>query len=166
MTTIEVQTVIQAPRARCYQLALSVDLHAISTANTREQLVGGVTSGILQPGDAVTFRARHFGVWLQLTSRITEAHPPAYFCDEMQRGPFRAMRHEHHFVEQAGVTRMRDVFSFASPLGPLGRLVDALVLTNYLRRFLTARGAVIKHYAESEAWREVLPDVIDLTKGA
>jgi ligand-binding SRPBCC domain-containing protein len=156
MPTIEVRTPIQAPAARCYQLALSVDLHAVSTAHTGEQVVGGVRSGLLQLGDSVTFRARHFGVWHRLTSRVTEAQPPRYFCDEMQRGPFRYLRHEHHFTEVAGVTLMRDVFSFASPLGPLGRLVDALVLGRYLRRFLADRGAVIKQYAESEDWRAVL----------
>ncbi|RTQ45599.1 cell division protein [Hymenobacter gummosus] len=157
MPTVEVSTVIRAPRARCYQLALSVDLHALSTARTGEQIVGGVRSGLLQLGDSVTFRARHFGVWQQFTSKVTETRPPAYFCDEMQRGAFRSMRHEHYFTETAGLTEMRDVFHFVSPLGPLGRLADALVLRRYLRRFLAERGAVIKHYAETDAWQQVLP---------
>ena len=153
MPAIEVCTLICAPQARCYHLALSVDLHARSTARTRERVVGGVRSGLLQLADSVTFRARHFGVWQQLTSKVTEARPPAYFCDEMQRGAFRAMRHGHHFSETKGLTEMRDVFCFVSPWGPLGRLADALVL----RRFLAGCGTVIKHYAETEAWRQVLP---------
>lgn len=161
MPTIEVRTLIHAPRERCYQLALSVDLHAVSTARTGEQIVGGVRSGVLRLGDSVTFRARHFGVWQQLTSQVTETQPPAYFCDEMQRGAFRSMRHEHHFTETAGLTEMRDVFYFVSPLGALGRLADVLVLRGYLRRFLAERGAVIKHYAETDAWRQVLPVVAD-----
>lgn len=157
MPTIEVITRIAAPQLRCFHLALSVDLHAVSTRQTQEQIVGGVRSGLLHLGDEVTFRARHFGIWQTLTSKITEYQAPGYFCDEMQRGAFKAMRHEHYFELDGAVTSMRDVFQFTSPLGWLGKVVDALVLSEYLRRFLVQRGAVVKHYAETNAWQTVLP---------
>ena len=157
MVIIEVITRIAAPQARCFYLALSVDLHAVSARQTQEQIVGGVRSGLLQLGDEVTFRARHFGIWQTLTSKITAYEAPDYFCDEMQRGAFKTMRHEHHLEAQGEVTIMRDVFEFTSPLGFLGKIADALVLSNYLRRFLEQRGAVLKQYAETDAWQSVLP---------
>lgn len=157
MPCLEVLTRIAAPPARCFYLALSVDLHAVSAQQTQEQIVGGVRSGLLQLGDEVTFRARHFGIWQTLTSKITAYKAPDYFCDEMQRGAFKAMRHAHYFEPEGAVTIMRDVFEFASPLGVLGELVDTLVLSSYLRRFLVQRGAVVKHYAETDAWQTVLP---------
>lgn len=157
MPIIEVLTHIAAPPARCFYLALSVDLHVVSARQTHEQVVGGVRSGLLRLGDEVTFCARHFGIWQTLTSKITEYQAPAYFCDEMQRGAFKTMRHEHHFEPQGAGTLMRDVFNFTSPLGLLGKLADALVLSEYLRRFLVQRGAVVKHYAETNAWQTVLP---------
>ncbi len=157
MVTLEVLTPINAPPERCFRLALSVDLHTISTRQTGESIVAGVRSGELQLGDSVTFRARHFGFWQTLTSKVTEYEAPCYFCDEMQRGAFKRMRHEHHFeVLDSGSTLMRDVFEFASPLGWLGRAVDALVLKRYLRRFLAERGRVVKEYAETDAWHTVL----------
>lgn len=157
MASIEVTTRIAAPPARCFHLALSVDLHALSAQQTQEQIVGGVRSGLLRLGDEVTFRARHFGIWQTLTSKITAYDAPAYFCDEMQRGAFKMMRHEHHFEPAGTDTIMRDVFEFTSPLGFLGKIADALVLSAYLRRFLVQRGAVVKHYAETDAWQTVLP---------
>jgi ligand-binding SRPBCC domain-containing protein len=157
VASIEVVTRIAAPQARCFYLALSVDLHAVSTRQTQEQVVGGVRSGLLHLGDEVTFRARHFGIWQTLTSKITEYHAPVYFCDEMQRGAFKTMRHEHHFELDGSVTIMRDVFQFTSPLGVLGKIADTLVLSAYLRHFLVQRGAVVKHYAETDAWQTVLP---------
>jgi len=157
MATIEVLTRIAAPPARCFYLALSVDLHAVSTRQTQEQAVGGVRSGLLHLGDEVTFRARHFGIWQTLTSKITAYQAPVYFCDEMQRGAFKAMRHEHHFELDGADTIMRDVFQFTSPLGVLGKIADTLVLSAYLRRFLVQRGAVVKRYAETDAWQTVLP---------
>lgn len=158
MATIEVVTPIKAAREICFQLALSVDLHTISTRQTHEKIVAGVQSGILQLHDSVTFRARHFGIWQTLTSKITELHSPVYFCDVMQQGAFSWMRHEHHFTENGPVTLMRDVFAFGSPLGWIGKLADVLVLKRYLRHFLQQRAAVVKHYAETGAWRDVLAE--------
>jgi ligand-binding SRPBCC domain-containing protein len=68
-----------------------------STAQTGEKAVAGVTSGVTKHGDYVTWRARHFGIWQELSSRITEYTYPTYFCDEMISGAFKSFRHEHHF---------------------------------------------------------------------
>lgn len=157
MPTIEITTRIAAPQVRCFYLALSVDLHTVSTRQTQEQIIGGVRSGLLHLGDEVTFRARHFGVWQTLTSKIIDYQAPSYFCDEMQRGAFKAMQHEHHFESEGTSTLVRDIFYFTSPLGWLGKLADTLVLSQYLRRFLVRRAAVVKQYAETDAWQTVLP---------
>lgn len=157
MATIEVVTHIEAPLERCFHLALSVDLHAVSARQTSEEVIAGVRSGILQLHDSVTFRARHFGIWQTLTSKVTALQAPAYFRDDMQQGAFKRMWHAHYFEQAGPATLMRDVFVFTSPLGWLGKLVDALVLKRYMRRFLRQRGAVVKHYAESDAWQSVLP---------
>ena len=156
MPTIELTTHIQAPQERCFELALSVDLHAVSARQTREEIVGGVRSGVLRLHDTVTFRARHFGVWQTLTSKITELQPYVYFRDDMQQGAFKSMRHAHYFEQEAGKTYMRDVFVFTSPLGILGRVVGALLLKSYMRRFLEQRAAVVKQYAETDAWQSIL----------
>jgi hypothetical protein len=51
---------------------------------------------------------------------------------------------------------MKDVFSFQSPFGFIGRLFDKLVLTNYLTKFLLERNKMIKAYAETEKWKVVM----------
>jgi len=51
---------------------------------------------------------------------------------------------------------MRDVFEFHSPLGVLGKIVDALLLKRYLSAFLAERNDVIKSTAESDRWRSYL----------
>lgn len=119
--------------------------------------MGGRTTGLLGPGEEVTWRARHFGVWQTLTSRITAYERPAYFRDSMVRGAFARLDHEHHFAEDGGDTVMRDVFEFAAPLGVLGRVAERAVLTRYLRRLLEVRNREIKAIAESEAWRRFVP---------
>ena len=157
MATIELTTLIRAPSERCFDLSRSVDLHVASTTDTGERAVGGVMSGLLSLGEEVTWSARHFGVRQELTSRITAFERPRHFRDSMVAGAFRRFDHDHFFVATESGTEMKDVFDFESPLGPLGRLADALVLTRYLRGFLERRNEVIKRAAESEGWRALLP---------
>jgi len=154
---IVITTEITAPVQRVFDLSRSVDLHAASTAQTGERAVAGVTSGLMSLGQEVTWRARHFGIWQYLTSRITAFDPPTHFRDSFVRGAFRRFDHDHFFSQQGEITVMRDVFDFPSPLGILGRIVDSLILKRYLRHFLTIRNAMIKEAAETDAWQRYLP---------
>ena len=158
MPVIELVTSIAAPIDRVFDLARSIDLHTHSTSRTGERAVSGVTSGLIGLDEEVTWRARHFGVWQSLTVRITEFERPTHFTDVMLRGAFRSMEHRHDFEPAAiGNTTMRDLFRFQSPLGILGRLVDCLVLTRYMKSLLIERNRVIKVIAESDDWEKYLP---------
>lgn len=141
MPTIVLVTRIPASPRECFDLSLSVDAHTASMRDSGERAVGGVTQGVLGPGDTVTWRARHFGVPFTMTSRISAHEPPHRFVDEQVAGPFRRWWHEHRFEAVEGGTRMTDVVELASPAGALGRLVDRWVLTRYMTRLLGARNA-------------------------
>ena len=156
MPVIELTTEIHAPIERTFDLARSIELHMDSTAQTGERAVAGVTSGLIVLHDEVTWRARHFGIWQHLTSRITIFERPSHFRDSMVSGAFRRFDHDHFFAQRGESTVMRDVFDFQSPFGILGRIVDQLFLTNYMRRFLLVRCTQIKTVAETEQWRRYL----------
>ena len=153
MPVIELNTEIHAPVDRVFDLSRSVDLHVASTAHTGERAVAGVTSGLIELGQEVTWRARHFGVWQHLTSRITAFDRPAHFRDSLVRGIFRRFDHDHFFATSGGGTVMRDVFDFRSPLGILGRIADRLFLVRYMTHLLATRNALIKTVAESDQWQ-------------
>ena len=156
MPTIELVTSIAAPIERVFDLARSIDLHTNSTSRTGERPVAGVTSGLIGPGQEVTWRARHFGVWQSFTVRVTVFERPTHFADAMLRGAFRSMEHHHYFEQSGSGTTMRDVFSFQSPLGILGRIADFLFLTRYMKSFLIERNRVIKATAESDGWNQYI----------
>jgi ligand-binding SRPBCC domain-containing protein len=122
----------------------------------RERAIGGKTSGLLALGDEVTWRARHFGVRQDLTSRITAFDRPRHFRDSLVRGAFARFDHDHYFAAEGGGTRMRDVFDYRAPLGPIGWLAEHLFLSAYMRRFLLARLRELKALAESDAPFELL----------
>ena len=116
-----------------------------------EQAIAGITSGLINLHDTVTWKARHFGLAFKMTVQITEMQSPQFFVDEMVKGPFKRMRHYHAFWPQHHGTLMEDEFVFKSPLGWLGKLADKWVLKPHLEKLLTARNQTIKQMAESYA---------------
>jgi ligand-binding SRPBCC domain-containing protein len=149
LTQIELATHINAPIERCFDMARSIDLHLISTQQTGEQAVAGRTSGLIELGESVTWRARHFGVWQTLTSKVTEFNYPYSFTDEMVKGAFKSFRHEHIFIAINGQTVMRDIFIFESPFGIIGEWANYLFLGKYMSSLLEKRNRVIKETAEN-----------------
>ena len=104
MPVLELTTLVAAPVERVFDLSRSIDLHTASTAATGERAVAGVTSGLIGPGEEVTWRARHFGVWQSLTSRIVIFDRPRHFRDSMVRGAFRRFDHDHRFEPCAEIS--------------------------------------------------------------
>ncbi|HEX4629472.1 MAG TPA: SRPBCC family protein [Chthoniobacterales bacterium] len=158
MPVIDITTRIHAPIQRVFDLSRSVELHAASTAQTGERAIAGVTNGLMGLGEEVTWRARHFGIWQNLTSRITAFERPIHFRDSLVRGAFRRFDHDHFFSQEGDTTVMRDVFDYESPLGFLGRVADRLFLKRYMERLLVRRNAVIKAAAETDEWRRYIPN--------
>ncbi|HEX6625739.1 MAG TPA: SRPBCC family protein [Pyrinomonadaceae bacterium] len=148
MPLIRLETLIRAPAELCFDLSRDIDVHAASTDGTGERAVAGVTSGLINLGETVTWEATHFFVRQRLTSKITAFDRPHMFVDEMQRGAFKRWHHTHLFEVRDDGTLMVDEVEYASPLGLLGQLVDALVLKKYMTRLLSERNAHIKKLAE------------------
>jgi ligand-binding SRPBCC domain-containing protein len=149
MPTIHLQTLINADIVTCFDLSRSIDLHLESTKQTGETAIAGRTSGLIELGETVTWRARHFYIWQTLTSKVTAMQRPEIFVDELVDGAFRSFRHEHHFSTADGGTLMTDVFTFVSPYGWLGKIADRLFLTRYMTSLLKQRNQVIKQHAEA-----------------
>jgi ligand-binding SRPBCC domain-containing protein len=150
MARIALVTEIRAPVERCFDLARDLDLHRRSMEHTGEQAIAGRTSGLIGLGEEVTWRACHFGLQHEHTSRITAFDRPRYFRDSMSRGRFARFEHDHFFEPVVIGTRMTDVLEFESPFGPIGWLVDRLVLRTYLERLIRRRNDAIKREAEGD----------------
>ena len=128
------------PRERLFDLARSIDAHLDSQKGARERAVGGVVTGLIGEGQEVTWQARHFGLPLRMTSRVTALDFPESFVDEQVRGPFKTFRHVHEFGATATGSIMTDHVEFTAPFGFLSQLVGRLILRRYLQRLITNRG--------------------------
>ena len=156
MPLIELQTEINSTIEICFDLSRSIDLHKISTAKTNETAINGITKGLIGYDQFVTWQARHFGIKQKLTTKITEYNRPFHFCDEQIKGVFKKIKHDHFFVVLNDKVLMTDKFLFESPFGILGNIFNQLILTNYLRKFLVERNDIIKDFAESDKWKQLL----------
>jgi ligand-binding SRPBCC domain-containing protein len=156
MAKIHLTSFIAAPVERVFDLSRSISLHKISTAHTKEEAIAGVTTGLININETVTWRARHlFKTRLHITT-IPQMEIPVYFIDEMTKGDFKSFRHQHYFKPVENGTIMIDILEFESPYGFIGRWFNFLYLKKYLEKFLIKRNQTIIQYAETEKWKAVL----------
>lgn len=157
---LRTEALIAAPAERCFDLVRSIDAHAASATLIHGKAVGGKRTGLAGAGDETTWSAQFFRVRFRLTTRIDAYSRPHRFSDVMCAGLFRHFGHVYTF-ETLGPnqTRLMDEFSFESPFGPLGALLDRLILRPQMRAVASARVRFLKRVAESdgsEGWRQYL----------
>lgn len=156
MPHIHLTTFIKAPAKRIFDLSRSISLHKISTAHTQEKAIAGVTSGLINKDETVTWQAKHLFKTRQFTSKIMEMQSPLFFEDEMIQGDFKSFKHQHHFKQVDNGTIMIDLVDFESPYGALGKLVNKFYMKRYIENLLVKRNKVIQEYAETEKWRTII----------
>lgn len=148
MTTINLITKINAPKKIVFDLTRNIDIHQNSASETKEKAIDGVTSGLINYNETVTWRGKHFGFYLTHKSRMTAMDFYDYFVDEMEEGKFKSFKHEHSFVEKEGKTVMIDNLSYETPFGIIGHLFDKIILKKHLTNFIIQRNKILKQLAE------------------
>jgi ligand-binding SRPBCC domain-containing protein len=124
--------------------------------SSNEEAVGGVTSGLIKENETVTWKAKHLFKTRLFTSKITSMNAPEMFVDEMVKGDFKSFRHQHYFKQIDNGTILIDIVEFESPYGFIGKMVNKLLLKNYVQKLLINRNNIVKEYAESDKWQFVL----------
>ena len=149
MTTIHLVTEIKASIKVVFDLSRDIDIHQKSTSKSNEKAIAGVTSGLINYNETVTWRGKHFGLYLTHKSRITAMDFYIYFVDEMEEGKFKSFKHQHFFEEINGITIMTDLIEYETPFGIFGKAFDLLFLKTHLSHFIQKRNKFIKHLAEN-----------------
>lgn len=148
MPKIYLTTIIKADINTVFDLSRDIDLHQKSTFKTGEKAIAGKTSGLIELGETVTWRAKHLGFYQTHTSKITEMEKPNKFTDVMLKGRFKSFKHQHIFKQEGKNTIMTDILEFESPFGIIGKLFNRFFLKNYMKNFLLERNKIIKNTAQ------------------
>lgn len=150
MTTIHLITKINAPIETVFNNARDISVHIETASKTNEKAIAGITSGLIELNETVTWEGKHFGLILHHQSKITEMKFPYYFTDEMVEGCFKTFKHEHTFTHENGITIMEDKLMYETPFGIFGKLFDKLALNKYLKNFLLERNQSLKMLSENQ----------------
>ena len=149
MTTIHLTTKIKAPKQIVFDVSRNIDIHQKSASKSNEKAIAGITSGLINFNETVTWRGKHFGFYLTHKSRITAMNLYDYFVDEMEEGKFKTFKHEHFFEEKNRLTIMTDQLQYETPFGIFGKLFDVLFLKKHLTQFILERNKILKVIAEN-----------------
>lgn len=149
MPKIILETKIKATQRVVFDLSRKIDFHQLASHKTKEKAIAGRTSGLIELGETVTWKAKHLGFYQKLTSEITEMKLYDHFTDEMIKGIFKSIKHKHEFIPLENGTLMIDTFDYCSPLEMFGKLADFIFLKQYMTNFLLRRNKMIKEQAES-----------------
>jgi len=145
MTTIHLTTIINAQIETVFNNSRNIDLHQQSASQTHEKAMAGRTTGLIEKGETVTWKGKHFGFYIQHQSIITEMDFPTYFVDKQLKGHFKSFKHQHLFEEKNGTTIMQDILQYETPFGWFGKLFDRFFLKKHLITFLLYRNEVLKN---------------------
>jgi len=156
MGRIVVFTKVHAPIDRVFDLVRSIKLHNYAEREHGECVVGETSSGLIELGQEVTWKARHLGFWRKLTAQVTEYDRPHHFRDSQIKGAFKLYNHDHFLQKELDGTVVKDVIEYTVPYGLLGRIANRLFLESYLEFMFTRRQETLKQVAESNDWEEFL----------
>ena len=148
MTTIIITTNYYAPIETVFDTNRDIDIHQQSASKTEEIAIAGITSGLINKNETVTWKGKHFGVYLTHQSLISELIFPTYFVDEQLKGKFKSFKHQHFFEQKENYVEVTDILNYETPYGIFGKLFDKLFLKKHLTDFIMKRNAVLKNLAE------------------
>ena len=149
MTQIKTLTTIKAPIEIVFNNCRNIDIHQYSASKTNEKAIAGRISGLINKGESVTWKGKHFGIYIQHESIITEMDFPTYFVDEQLKGHFKSFKHQHIFQQKENQTIMTDILEYETPFGFIGRLFDIIILKNHLKKFIIYRNSILKELSEN-----------------
>ena len=84
-------------------------------------------------GAVLDYQLRWLGIPLRWRAYVREFDPPFRFLDVQLTGPCVRWEHRHRFLEEEGGTLVEDRVVYRLPLGPVGRLLHAVVVGWQLR---------------------------------
>src|SRR5438067_2543022 len=148
MPTLEFEQVLAAPLGKVWAF-FDDPVEGLPALSPPELEVKVESADVpVKAGARIVLTAKALGRRVRWVVKIVEHRPPhavvfgeeARFVDEMERGPFAAWRHEHDFERvDEKTTRLTDRVTYRVPLGPIGWLIDPLLVRPKVRALFRYR---------------------------
>ena len=109
MTTIKITTNYYASIETVFDTNRNIDIHQQSASKTKEVAIAGITSGLINKNETVTWKGKHFGVYLTHQSLISEMIFPTYFVDEQLKGEFKSFKYQQKKKKKENYVEVTDL---------------------------------------------------------
>ncbi len=159
MAKIHVTTFVKAPAKRVYDLSRSVNLFQISSSTTFINFLEGPISGLINENDKVVYQAKHFKRSRDLTLKIISVNIPDQITIQLLMKGFINFQHNLYFKAIKNGSFIIDVIEYETSFGLIGKLLDKIFIKNYISKLLLHRNEIIKQYAETAKWKEILTQI-------
>ena len=138
---------VALPRAEVFEFfARPENLARITPPEMAFRMLGA--DGPMKVGLRLRYALRPLlGIPARWVSRITAFEAPVAFVDVQEKGPYRRWEHTHTFADESVNgrvgTRVTDSITYELPFGPLGDLVNALVVRRRLEGIFAHRRSAV-----------------------
>ena len=94
----------------------------------------------MYPGMIISYKVSPIlNIKTDWVTEITQVKFLEYFIDEQRIGPYKLWHHQHHIFETKNGVLMKDIVTYAPPLGILGALANKLFIKNKLQEIFAFR---------------------------
>lgn len=100
----------------------------------------------IQTGTVIDYTIRWLGIPLKWRTLIEAYEPPVRFVDTALKSPYALWHHTHTFEPVRGGTLCVDVVKYRIPFGPVGRMMNAIMVRRQLEHIFTYRQAKLQEY--------------------
>lgn len=98
----------------------------------------------MRRGAQIQYRISVHGIPMKWITEIRRWNAPHSFVDTQLSGPYSLWHHTHLFDSVDGGTRMRDIVRYRLPLGPLGRIMNKVLVSRDVRAIFDYRARRIR----------------------
>ena len=109
----------------------------------------------------IDYQIRWAGMPLRWRTRIIDWSPPRQFIDLQLSGPYDLWHHQHTFEQVEDGTLCRDRVLYRVPLGPLGRIANAVMVRRQLIEIFEYRRKAI---TERLGWVRAVQAKVEIRK--
>ena len=156
MQTLHFTTFMEQSAEVVFDLTRHVGLQRDALSDYNQEAVAGTRFGLLNAGETITWRARHFFRDRLFRLRVVEMIPSDRLILEQAMGPFLSFRQERYVKPCENGTILIDLVHYEWKQGRLGQIADRLFLGSYLERLLNMHIDAIRKAAEGGRWKTYL----------
>jgi ligand-binding SRPBCC domain-containing protein len=126
-------------------MASPANLKKITPPYMGFDITSGDLSEKMYQGMIISYKVSPFwGIKTDWVTEITHIKELEYFVDEQRMGPYALWHHQHWLIPQNNGVLMKDIVTYAPPMGFLGAIANKFMIEKKLREIFAYRWEMVE----------------------